>query len=199
MLKRLFDLVISATSLIILSPLFLLLAFAIVADSGRPIFFRQTRVGRDGKTFRILKFRSMVAGADARGKLTVEGDTRVTRIGQFLRRYKFDELPQLVNVVVGDMSLVGPRPEVPEFVAHYTAEDKEIVLSVRPGITDNASIEFRDENALLDGDSDPGRRYVEDILPVKIALYRSYVSNQSFSGDISILLRTVREIWLRRG
>ncbi len=197
MLKRLFDLVSSGAGLIVLSPLLILVAIAILADSGRPIFYRQTRVGRNGATFRILKFRSMVSGADAHGKLTVDGDQRITRIGRYLRRYKLDELPQLLNVFVGDMSLVGPRPEVPEFVAHYSNEDKEVVLSVRPGITDNASIEFKDENSLLEGNADPRRCYIEEIMPAKLALYRSYVANQSFSRDISILLRTVREVWLR--
>lgn len=197
MLKRLFDLITSGTALILLSPFMVFIAIAILADSGRPIFYRQQRVGRNGRTFRILKFRSMVEGADAHGKLTVSGDLRITRIGRLLRHYKLDELPQLVNVFLGDMSLVGPRPEVPEFVAHYSDADKEVVLSVRPGITDNASIEFKDENLLLEGDDDPRRRYIEEILPAKIALYRSYVSNQSFGGDISILLRTVSAIWLR--
>jgi len=193
--KRLFDLLVSGVALVLLLPLLIIIAIVILIDAGCPVLYRQTRVGRNGTTFHILKFRTMVPGADARGTLTVSGDSRITRVGAYLRRYKLDELPQFLNVVLGDMSLVGPRPEVPEFVEHYSSVDKAIILSVRPGITDNASVEFKDENALLDAAVDPNTRYVEEILPIKLSLYRSYVANQTFGEDISILLKTVRTIW----
>jgi len=193
--KRLFDLLVSGIATILFLPLFFVIAIAILVDSGRPVIYRQIRVGRGGDTFHILKFRTMVTGADSHLKLTAGNDSRITRIGQFLRRYKIDELPQLLNVVLGDMSLVGPRPEVPEFVEYYTAEDKEIILSVRPGITDNASIEFKDENALLDGATDPRACYVEEILPAKLSLYRNYVENSTLARDISIIFKTMRAIW----
>ena len=185
----------SALGLIVLSPLLIVIATGVILDSGRPIFYRQTRVGLNSKRFRILKFRSMIVGADSQGSLTVKSDLRVTRLGRFLRRYKLDELPQLANVFVGEMSFVGPRPEVPEFVEHYTDEDKGIILSVRPGITDNASIVFIDENALLDEFEDPQSQYLENILPVKLSLYREYVANQSLRKDISIILNTIRNLW----
>jgi lipopolysaccharide/colanic/teichoic acid biosynthesis glycosyltransferase len=137
----------------------------------------------------------MEAAADRNGSLTVRNDSRVTRVGEYLRRYKLDELPQLFNVVLGDMSLVGPRPEVPEFVKFYTTEDKAIVLSVRPGITDNASIAFRNESSLLDHAVDPKVRYVQEILPIKLAFYRDYVENHTLLTDISILFKTLRTIW----
>ncbi len=195
MVKRLFDLLVSATGLLIISPLLALIAVSILIETGFPVLYRQIRVGRNCETFRILKFRTMVNGAEAHGRLTVSGDSRVTSLGRYLRRYKLDELPQLINVLRGEMSLVGPRPEVPEFVEHYTPDDKMIVLSVRPGITDNSSIEFRDESALLSGSEDPRTRYIEQIMPVKLALYRDYVANRSMAGDIAIILKTVRAIW----
>lgn len=186
---------VSGAAIVLLSPLFLIIAITILIDSGGPVLYRQIRIGRDETTFRILKFRSMVSGADSHGRLTVSGDPRITRVGSFLRRHKLDELPQLLNVVLGDMSLVGPRPEVPEFVEHYSTEDRAIILSVRPGITDNASIEFKDENELLDGAADPEARYIEDILPIKLSLYRNYVSTHTISKDFRIILDTIIAIW----
>lgn len=193
MSKRLFDLVCAALGLLLLSPLFLVLALWIKWDSPGPVFFRQTRVGRQGIPFAIHKFRSMGPDAEARGlQITVGADPRITRSGAFIRRYKLDELPQLLDVLVGTMSLVGPRPEVPRYVQCYSEEDRRIVLSVRPGITDLASIEFRDENGLLSGAADPEKAYVEDILPVKLAHYRRYVAERSFWGDIAIILKTIK-------
>ena len=193
--KRLFDFLASLFGLVLLSPLLVAIALAVALDSGLPVFYRQARVGRREVLFRIVKFRTMITNADRMGRLTTGGDSRITRIGRYLRRYKLDELPQLMNVVVGDMSLVGPRPEVPEFVAHYSAEDRAAIFSVRPGITDNASIAFRNEDALLAAAADPSRHYVEQILPKKIALYREYVAKHSLAGDIGILLKTVLAIW----
>jgi len=194
MIKRTFDILASATALLFLSPILLAVALAIVLDSGLPVFFRQIRVGRGGKTFRILKFRTMVRNADSQGRLTVAKDKRITRVGRFLRQSKLDELPQLFNVLLGRMSIVGPRPEVPEFVDHYSPKDKRIVLAVRPGITDNASIEFRNENDLLADSEDPAKQYVEQILPEKLSLYRDYVESQSFVSDLGIIIRTIRAI-----
>lgn len=190
MIKRLFDIGVSCAVLIVLAPLFVLIALAIVLDSGTPVFYRQVRVGRGRVPFRILKFRSMRPDADRHGRLTVSNDLRVTRVGSFLRRYKLDELPQFANVLMGQMSLVGPRPEVPEFVDEYSPEDAALVLSVRPGITDNASIEFRNENDLLDAAVDPKETYIATILPTKLAYYRDYVRQRSFLGDLKILWRT---------
>ena len=156
MLKRLFDLVFTIPGIIILSPVLLVLAIWVHFDSNGPIFFRQERVGRYGVPFRIFKFRTMVVDAEKQGKqITVGTDKRVTRSGEVLRHYKLDELPQLFNVILGDMSLVGPRPEVPRYIAEYTEEERQEVLSVRPGITDNASIEFRSENEILGRADDP--------------------------------------------
>jgi lipopolysaccharide/colanic/teichoic acid biosynthesis glycosyltransferase len=194
-IKRLFDFLASAAALVVLSPLLLLLGAAIVVDSGWPALFRQARVGRGGAIFRILKFRTMVPGADTMGRLTVGRDSRVTRVGGFLRRTKLDELPQLLNVFLGQMSLVGPRPEVPEYVDYYSPEDRDCIFSVRPGITDNASIKFRNESDLLVDAEDPENYYIEQILPAKLALYREYVEGRSFGNDIRIILQTIRTIW----
>jgi len=191
--KRLFDIVCSFVGLVIISPLLVLLAFWIRLDSPGSVFFRQERVGRHGRMFRIHKFRTMVVDADVgSGQLTVNGDARITRTGCWLRAWKLDELPQLIDVLVGDMSLVGPRPEVPRYVSRYPEAMRECVLSVRPGITDLASIEFRNESALLDGSADPERTYVEEILPRKLDYYVRYVHERSFLGDLRILWRTIR-------
>lgn len=196
-MKRLFDLAFSALGLLLLSPFFLAIAFWIKTDSAGPVFFRQERVGRNGRPFRIHKFRTMIVNAEARGpQLTVGRDARITPSGHFLRKYKLDELPQLIDVLSGDMSLVGPRPEVPKYVAHYPAGVRELVLSVRPGITDSASIEFRDENALLEGAADPELKYIQSILPVKLDYYRKYVEQQSLWLDMKIIGRTIAKIWL---
>lgn len=198
--KRLFDLLLSLTGLALLSPLFLLIAVLVRRDSPGPVFFRQTRVGRREEPFRIHKFRTMATESPAGGlQLTVGADPRITATGRWLRRYKLDELPQLIDVLQGTMSLVGPRPEVPQYVAHYPQELKDIVLSVRPGITDNASIEFRDENDILAKSDNPEQDYIEKILPVKLEYYRRYVAGRSLPGDIAIILRTFKAIFQRPG
>jgi lipopolysaccharide/colanic/teichoic acid biosynthesis glycosyltransferase len=197
-LKRLFDVGAASVGLLVLAPVFGAVALLVRLDSSGPVFFRQVRVGRNGKPFTILKFRSMSADAPARGgSLTVGADPRVTRVGQWLRASKLDELPQLLNVVRGDMSLVGPRPEVPEYVARYSAEQLR-VLEVRPGITDLASLEFRDESAILGASADPERDYVERILPRKLALGLEYVDRHDVMLDLRIILRTIGRVWLDR-
>ena len=192
MMKRLFDFIASFYGLILLSPIFVLVALWIKIDSSGSIFFRQDRVGFQGSLFRIHKFRTMVLDAEKKGKqITVGADSRITTVGSFLRKYKLDELPQLIDVFVGDMSLVGPRPEVPRYIDCYSDDEKHDVLSVKPGITDNASIEFRDENELLAGSKDPEAVYINEVLPKKIALYRKYVKERSFFGDVSIIFKTI--------
>lgn len=196
MSKRVFDIVCAAIGLLVISPLLLVVSLLVVLDSPGPVFFRQERVGRFGRTFRIHKFRTMRhrETASAGPALTVGADARVTKVGAVLRRFKVDELPQLIDVLRGDMSLVGPRPEVPEYVGHYPESDRAIVLSVRPGITDRASLEFSDESALLATSADPHAYYIEQILPVKIRYYRQYVESNSVSGDVRIILATVGRI-----
>lgn len=195
MTKRIFDLCASGVGLIILSPVLLLVATLIRLDSRGPVFFRQDRVGRFGRVFRIHKFRTMVVDAEARGmQITVGADPRVTRVGAVLRLYKLDELPQLIDVFFGQMSLVGPRPEVPRYVACYPTDVRELVLSVRPGITDRASIEFKDENEILGRANDPHRAYLEDVLPIKLGYYVDYVKNRSLLGDVGIIFSTLRAI-----
>lgn len=193
MAKRLFDLIVSAVALLLLSPLLLLVALAIRVDSGGPVFFRQERVGRHGRPFRIHKFRTMVADAPALGPaVTVGRDERITRLGHVLRHYRVDELPQLIDVLTGDMSLVGPRPEVPRYVAHYPEPLRAQVLAVRPGITDPASLEHLDEAALLAAADDPEREYVEVILPKKLRTQAAYAARATLASDLAVLLRTVR-------
>ena len=194
--KRVMDVVLTAPAAVALLPLFLALAIGIKLDSPGPVFYRQVRVGRYGKPFRVWKFRSMVwHEADPGSKITVAGDARITPFGQFLRKYKLDELPQLFNVLVGEMSLVGPRPEVPEYVEYYPEPARSIVLSVSPGITDNASLEFRDENELLRSEEDPERVYREQILPRKLAIYQRYVSQRTLIGDLRLVCRTVLAVF----
>lgn len=192
MAKRLFDVLASFVGLVFLVPAFFVVAVLIKADSKGPVFFRQERVGRWGHVFRIHKFRTMVVDSEHQGlQITVGGDARVTRVGRWLRKYKIDELPQLLDVLQGDMSLVGPRPEVPRYVALYPDEVRDVVLSVRPGITDKASIEFRDENELLAQSLDPHQVYITEVLPIKLGIYVDYVGSRTFWGDISIILRTL--------
>lgn len=191
MAKRCFDWLASSFGLLILSPFLIFLAFWIKMDSKGPVFFRQERVGRYGKTFRIHKFRTMVTDAEKRGlQITVGADVRVTKIGNFLRKYKIDELPQLIDVWVGHMSLVGPRPEVPRYVSCYPENLRNVVLAVRPGITDRASIEFKDENEILGKAAEPNKAYIEEVLPIKLKYYVEYVENRTFFGDIIIIFRT---------
>ena len=193
-MKRLFDVVASGCGLLVLSPLFLLLAVWIKLDSAGSVFYRQTRVGRYNRDFRLYKFRSMRVGADRQGLITVGGhDPRITRSGYFIRKYKLDELPQLVNVFIGDMSLVGPRPEVRKYVDMYTPEQLR-VLDVRPGITDMASIRYRNENELLAQAVDPDRYYIEVILPDKLRINLEYVARHSFWFDITLIFKTFKEI-----
>ena len=188
----------SLTGLLVLAPVLVAIAVWIKFDSPGPVFFRQVRVGRGGQPFRIFKFRTMRIDSEKDGKLTVGDDARITRSGRFLRRHKLDELPQLVDVLRGTMSLVGPRPEVPEYVACYPDEMRDLVLSVRPGITDNAALEMFDENAVLSQYEDPHQGYVDVVLPQKLALYRDYVLNQSMRGDVCIIWRTIRRVMERR-
>lgn len=189
-MKRLFDIVASGIGLIVLSPLFLILTIWIKMDSKGPVFYRQVRVGKNNKDFRIYKFRSMRVGADKGSLVTIGGhDPRVTRSGYFIRKFKLDELPQLINVFVGDMSLVGPRPEVRHYVDYWTPEQMQ-VLCVCPGITDPASIKFRNENELMESAENPEKFYIEVIMQEKIKLYLDYVKNQSFWGDICLIFKT---------
>lgn len=195
MSKRLFDMVFSVSGLLFLAPAFVIIAILIKTDSKGPVFFRQKRIGKRGVSFYIFKFRTMQAIQSKKGlKITVGNDVRVTKIGVFLRKYKIDELPQLINIIKGEMSFVGPRPEVPEYVEHYSDKNREIVLSVRPGITDLASIEFRNENEILDTEENPEKAYIEKILPEKLKYCRLYVENQSLWGDVKIILRTIRAV-----
>ncbi len=192
MAKRLFDLFWSILGLIVLSPLFLAVAVWIKLDSPGPVFFRQVRVGRFEKPFRIYKFRTMVADAENKGlPLTAGKDPRITRSGAFLRRTKIDELPQLINVVKGEMSLVGPRPEVPKYVAYYPDEAKKIVFSLRPGITDYAAILFRNESEVLEGRVDPEGTYIKRILPEKIDLYLRYARERTLWLDFRLIMGTI--------
>lgn len=191
MLKRIFDILVSSIGLIILSPIFLVLAIWIKLDSPGPVFYRQNRVGRGNKEFRIFKFRSMRVGSDKGSLITIGGrDPRITRSGYFIRRLKFDEFPQLINVLLGDMSMVGPRPEVRHYVDYYTPEQMH-VLDVRPGITDKASIKYRNENELLEKASDPESYYINVIMPDKLALNLEYVAHSSFLYDMQMILLTI--------
>jgi lipopolysaccharide/colanic/teichoic acid biosynthesis glycosyltransferase len=206
MAKRLFDLLASGLGLLVLGPLLLLLALAIKFDSPGPVFFRQKRVGRHGVVFRIHKFRTMVhrEGAEEVGaaasapQLTVGADPRITRVGALLRRTKLDELAQLIDVLRGRMSLVGPRPEVPRYVTTYPPDLRDKVLGVRPGITDPASLAFRDESALLAAAADPEREYVEVVLPAKLRLSARYIDQATFGGDLRLIAATLSALWSRR-
>lgn len=191
---RLCDILASFFGLLLLSPLFIIVALWIVIDNPGPVFYRQQRVGKDGKDFGLLKFRSMRVGADKMSLITVgDHDPRVTRVGFYIRKYKLDELPQLWNVLIGDMSLVGPRPEVRRYVDLYTPEQRK-VLSVRPGITDYASIEYIDENRLLAQSSDPDKTYVKQIMPAKIALNMRYINHQTVGEYFKIIFLTITKI-----
>jgi lipopolysaccharide/colanic/teichoic acid biosynthesis glycosyltransferase len=199
MAKRLLDLCASGLGLLLLSPLLLLMALAIKLDSPGPVFFRQVRVGRHGVAFCIHKFRTMThQDADAEAvtpQITIGADPRITRVGALLRRTKLDELAQLIDVFVGDMSLVGPRPEVPRYVALYPQSLRDKVLSVRPGITDPASLAFRDESARLARAADPEREYVEAVMPAKLQLSARYVDEASVIGDLRLIAATLRALW----
>ena len=195
MAKRLFDIVSSGIGLLCLAPVFVVMAIWIKLDSRGPVFYRQTRVGRYGRDFRIFKFRSMRVGSDKGRQITVgEKDPRITRFGYFIRRYKIDELPQLINVFLGDMAIVGPRPEVRKYVDLYSEEQRK-VFQVRPGITDLASIKYRNENELLSQVDDPDTYYIDVIMPDKLTINLEYIRHQSFMGDIKIIFNTLFKIF----
>ena len=193
MLKRIFDIILSLFGLIILLPFMLIIAIFIKLDSKGPVFFKQLRVTKNGREFKIFKYRTMRVGSDKYSQITVGKDDRITKIGSFLRKYKLDEIPQLINVLIGDMSLVGPRPEVPKYVALYTDEQKEI-LKVRAGITDYASIEFSNENDLLASEEEPEKEYIKKVMTKKIELNKKYISEISMLTDIKIILLTIKKI-----
>ena len=191
---RFFDFILSLVGLVVLAPIFIVLAIWIKTDSKGPVFYKQVRVGQNGIDFGLFKFRSMVVDADKKGLITVGGrDPRITRSGYFIRKYKLDELPQLINVLVGDMSLVGPRPEVRKYVELYTDEQQK-VLSVKPGITDYASIEYMDENEILGKSSDPEKTYIEEIMPEKIKYNMKYIQNKNVSEYFKIIFLTLLKI-----
>lgn len=193
--KRLLDLLASYLGIIVLLPVFMLVAILIKCDSAGPVFYKQRRIGLHGKEFFIYKFRTMVNDADKYGaSITVDGDARITNIGSVLRKTKLDELPQLLNIIRGDMSLVGPRPEVPEYISMYPKESRDLVLSVRPGITDMASIAFSDENAFLARYDNPHQAYIDIVLPKKVGYYESYVRNRTMLLDMKIVLLTLLKI-----
>ncbi|MEI6173286.1 MAG: sugar transferase [Bacteroidota bacterium] len=195
---RFFDILISFAGLIVLLPLFIVIGLVIAIDSRGGVFFCQTRVGKNGRDFRLVKFRTMTAGAEKLGGLTVgTRDNRVTGVGYCLRKFKFDELPQLLNVLAGDMSLVGPRPEIRMYVDRYTPEQR-IVLTVKPGITDYASIEFMDENELLGRSADPEKSYIEEVMPAKIKYNLRYIENQSLREYFRILALTFKGLFKKR-
>ncbi len=194
MLKRGFDVVSSLIGIILLFPILLILWIFIQLESSGGGFYRQVRVGKDGVDFRLWKFRTMQTGADKKGLLTIGGrDLRVTRIGFYLRKYKIDELPQLINVLVGEMSIVGPRPEVRKYVNLYTSDQLK-VLSVKPGITDYASIEYSNENELLAQSENPEKTYIEEVLPAKLELNQKYLAHQGFFTDLKIIFHTIGKI-----
>ena len=195
MLKRSFDIFFSFFGLIILSPLFLLIFVMVKTDSKGSVIYKQTRVGKNGKDFAVLKFRSMKQDSDSKGLLTVGGkDPRITKTGYFIRKYKLDELPQLINVLKGDMSFVGPRPEVRKYVLLYDEVQKK-VLDVNPGITDVASIKYRNENELLEGSEDPETFYIKEIMPVKLKMNLEYINDRSFFKDIKVILNTLKTVF----
>lgn len=197
--KRLFDIAAAALGLGLCLPLLAVIAVAIKCDSDGPVFFRQIRVGRGGRPFCIVKFRTMRPAADGCGpNITRDDDKRITRVGSWLRALKFDELPQLLNVLVGDMSLVGPRPETPDLIVHYSPAQRADLLSIRPGVTDYASIILRNEGVLLARASDPERFYRETLMPLKYELCRRYLEDFSFRADVKIIVRTLTALFSRQ-
>ena len=194
MLKRLFDIIFSIIGLLILSPVFLIFSILIKLDSKGPIFYLQTRVGKQGRDFKLFKFRTMRVDSDKKGLLTVgHRDNRITKVGYYLRKYKVDEFPQFLNILIGDMSFVGPRPEVRRYVDLYD-EHQQKVLNVKPGLTDYASIEYVNENELLKNAKDPEQLYVDEIMPAKLNINLRYIANRSFFQDIKILFLTAKAI-----
>ncbi|CAM3386089.1 Putative glycosyltransferase [Xenorhabdus nematophila ATCC 19061] len=195
--KRLFDFISSFMGMVILSPILIFIALWIKMDSKGPIFFRQKRVGKYGKPFYIHKFRSMTLDAEEKGQLTIGNDSRITSSGKFIRKYKLDELAQLIDVLLGTMSLVGPRPEVPKFIDKYPLDIRKKILSVKPGITDLASIEMINENEILSQYPDPHQAYIDIIMPIKAKYYLDYVKQKSFFLDVKIIFKTIYKIIFR--
>ena len=195
MYKRVFDILFSFFGLVFLLPIFVVISIFVLFSSRGGIFYLQKRVGKNGRDFLLLKFRTMKTGSDKKGLLTVGGkDNRITGIGYYLRKYKLDELPQLINVLIGDMSLVGPRPEVRKYVELYDTNQMQ-VLQVRPGITDYASIQYIDENEILGKSSNPEKTYIEEIMPEKLKLNLKYIETQSFLVDMKIIFSTISKIF----
>ncbi|NHB92027.1 glycosyl transferase [Photorhabdus cinerea] len=197
MIKRIFDLTSSSIGLIILSPILIVIAIWIKIDSKGSIFFRQKRVGQYNQNFYIHKFRSMTIGSEQKGQLTIGHDLRVTNSGRFIRKYKLDELAQLIDVIQGKMSLVGPRPEVPQFMEKYPDDIRHKILSVKPGITDLASIEMIDENQILSQYKDPHQAYIDIIMPIKAKYYLDYINNRSLFYDLKIIFKTIYKVVFR--
>jgi lipopolysaccharide/colanic/teichoic acid biosynthesis glycosyltransferase len=194
MIKRSFDIIFSFLGLVILLPLFIFISIYILIDDSFPIFYLQERIGLNSKPFKLFKFRSMYKDAASKGLLTVGNrDSRITKIGYFIRKYKIDELPQLFNVLIGDMSLVGPRPEVKKYIDLYNEEQKK-VLSVKPGISDYASIAYSNENEILAKSNDPEKTYIQEVMPHKLALNLKYIQEQSFWVDLKIIFNTIKKI-----
>jgi lipopolysaccharide/colanic/teichoic acid biosynthesis glycosyltransferase len=194
MIKRTFDFLMSMIGILLLSPIFIIISISIAVDSRGGVFYKQERIGRGRKPFKLLKFRSMKTGSDKKGLLTVgSNDSRVTKIGLFIRKYKLDELPQLINILLGDMSFVGPRPEVKKYVDLYTKEQLK-VLDVRPGLTDYASLAYFDENELLSKSANPEDTYIHVVMPAKLRLNFKYLKNKGFITDIGLILKTIKRI-----
>jgi lipopolysaccharide/colanic/teichoic acid biosynthesis glycosyltransferase len=196
--KRLLDVVASGIGLIILSPIFLFIAIIIKLDSKGNVFFKQIRVGKNGKEFEILKFRTMITNAEKKGmQITVGKDSRITNAGRILRKIKLDELPQLINVFIGEMSLVGPRPEVPKYVAIYTEEQRQVLL-IRPGITDRASVFYRNESEILAKSDDPENTYINEIMPEKLRINLEYIKKVSPLTDIGLVIYTIFKVFIHK-
>lgn len=194
MLKRLFDIISSSVALIILSPILIIISLFIILDSKGGIFYKQIRIGKNELPFKLFKFRTMKVGSDKKGLITIgKRDSRITKVGYYLRKYKIDELPQLLNIILNDMSVVGPRPEVEKYVRLYTKEQKE-VLKVKPGLTDLASVKYFNENEILDKAIDSEKAYIEEVMPEKLKLNLEYIDNQSFLYDLKIILLTLNRI-----
>jgi len=197
-MKRLFDIVFSLLVLVILLPVFIIISLLIIIDDGFPVFYLQERIGKDFKPFRLIKFRTMYKDADKKGLLTTSSkDSRITKVGYYLRKYKLDELPQFINVLIGDMSVVGPRPEVRKYVKLYNDEQKK-VLSVKPGITDEASLKYIDESDILAKSDDPEKTYIEQIMPEKLSINLYYIKHQNFFYDLKIIFQTFTKSLFRQ-
>ena len=194
LLKRVFDILSAVIVLVLLAPLLVVIALIIIIDSKGGVFYKQARIGKDQIPFQLLKFRSMKVDADKDGQITIGADGRITKIGRFIRKYKIDELPQLINIIKGDMSVVGPRPEVNKYVQMYNEEQLK-VLSVRPGLTDYASLEYINEQEVLGLAADPDKTYIEIVMPAKLALNKKYISERSLSTDLKIIFKTIFKLF----